>query len=229
MTTAQRSRLAWFVAAALVLLSLIPVLAGTARVAELSAGPQLTPENARFVTSPFPVIAHVVGATLFTMLGAFQFVPALRRRRWHRLVGRVLAPAGLVAALSGLWMAAFTRLPDHDGPLLLVFRLVFGVLMVAAIVLALVAVRRRRFAAHGAWMTRAYALGAGAGTQAVVLAVWSTAVGEPDATVRAVLMGGAWALNLGVAELANLRRAGRGARMRRAPGRADASINTSFS
>jgi hypothetical protein len=153
------------------------------------------------------VIAHIAGATVYCLLGAFQFLPALRTRRsWHRLAGLVLIPAGLVAALSGVWMAAFYTFPDGGSPLLTVIRLAFGTAMAASILLGILAIRRRDFAAHGAWMTRAYALGIAAGTQAVALAIWILSVGPVDTLTDALLMGAAWVINAGVAELVILRR-----------------------
>ena len=97
----------WRIPAGLILLSLVPVLAGAIRVTELAGSPEVTPDNARFVALPAPVVVHIVAASVFCLLGAFQFHPGLRRRRplWHRLAGRVVAPAGIVAALAGLWMA----------------------------------------------------------------------------------------------------------------------------
>src|SRR5512133_3926336 len=82
-----RSRSSWLVPAGLILLSLIPVLAGAARLGELTGGAVPTVHNARFLDSPVPVLAHIVGATIFSLIGAFQFVPALRRGRagWHRV------------------------------------------------------------------------------------------------------------------------------------------------
>jgi hypothetical protein len=74
-------------------------------------------------------------------------------------VGRLLVGAGLVAALSGLWMTQFYRLPAHDGALLYGFRLLFGSLMAVSIVLGFAAIRRREIARHRAWMMRGYALG----------------------------------------------------------------------
>lgn len=193
--------------AGLLLLSLIPVIAGMFRVTDLAGGGAITADNARFFASPVPVVAHIVGATVYTLVGAFQFVPALRGRRgWHRVAGRILIPAGLIAALSGMWMAAFYTSPDGDNPLLMVIRLAFGSAMAASIVLGIVAIRRRDFAAHGAWMTRAYALGMAAGTQAVVFATWILAVGPADSLTEALLMGAAWVINAGVAELVIRRR-----------------------
>ena len=116
------------------------------------------------------------------------------------MAGRILVPAGLLAALSGLWMSLFYTLPATDGPALVVLRLIFGFGMLLSIILALLAIRRRDFAIHGAWMTRAYAIALGAGTQAVVLLSWMLIAGPTDQTMRAVLMGASWVINLVVAE-----------------------------
>ncbi|HTM84576.1 MAG TPA: DUF2306 domain-containing protein [Mycobacterium sp.] len=183
------------------------MLGGAFRLGDLTGG-TVTADNARFLASPIPVIAHIVGATVYCLLGAFQFAPALQQRRsWHRVAGLILIPAGLVAALSGMWMAAFYSFPDGGSPLLVVIRLAFGSAMAVAIVLGILAIRRRDFVAHGAWMTRAYALGVAAGTQAVVLAIWILGVGPVDSLTDALLMGSAWGINAGIAELVIRRRA----------------------
>ena len=121
----------WGIPVALIALCAIPLVAGAVRLGTLAAGAAVTPENERFFAAPLPVVLHVVAAAVYTVLGAFQFVPGFRRRRpgWHRRVGRLLVGAGLVAALSGLWMAQFYRLPAHDGALVYGFRLLFGSLM----------------------------------------------------------------------------------------------------
>lgn len=202
-----RARAQWPVPAALILLSLIPVLAGALRLTELTGGAAMTPQNARFFASPIPVVTHIVSVTVYSLLGAFQFVPALRGRRgWHRVAGRILIPAGLLAALSGLWMSAFYPLPAGDGIALFILRLVFGSAMLAGIVLGLVAIRRRDFVAHSAWMTRGYAIGVAAGSQAVVGIPWMLLVGPADEPTRAVLLGAGWVTNLAVAEFVINRR-----------------------
>lgn len=204
----RRPRGGWLVPTGLILLSLIPVIGGAFRLTELGGGAAITPDNARFFAAPVPIVAHIVGATLYCLLGAFQFVPALRgRRSWHRIAGLVLIPTGLIAALSGLWMAVFVApAPDAGGTLLVVLRLVFGSAMVACILLGIVAIRRRDFSGHGAWMTRAYALGVAAGTQAIVFAIWIIGGGPTDELTTAVMMGTAWLINVGVAELVIHRR-----------------------
>ncbi len=189
--------------AALVALSLVPALAGTARLLELVGGATVTPENARFFASPLPMLLHIPSVVLYSMLGAFQFSPGFRQRHrdWHRASGRILAPLGLVSALTGLWMTQFYAWPRGDGELLYVERIVVGTAMVAFIVLGLDAIRRRDFSTHGAWMTRAYALGLGAGTQVFTHLPWFLLVeGWPGEFPRAVMMGAGWAINLAVAE-----------------------------
>jgi uncharacterized membrane protein len=193
---------------ALLVLSAIPLAAGAVRLAELAGGAVITPANARFFASPLPVVLHIVGAAVYAVLGAFQFAPRFRRRRpgWHRRVGRLVAGAGLVVALSGLWMTQFYQLPAHDGALLYGFRLLFGSLMAIAIVLGIAAIRRRDVRRHRAWMMRSYAIGLGAGTQVLVLMVGDVIAGPPDELSRALLMGAGWVINLAVAEWAIRRR-----------------------
>lgn len=192
----------WLVPAALLLLTMIPALAGTFRLVELGSGAEITEENARFFDSPVPVIIHIISAILFAVLGAFQFVPSFRIRysAWHRMTGYAWVPVGLVAGVSGLWMTVFYKLPAVDGELLYGFRLLFGIGMVLAICLGFLAMRRRDFAHHGAWMTRAYAIGMGAGTQVLTHVPWIILFGKPTEFPRAILMAAGWVINLIIAE-----------------------------
>lgn len=194
----------------LILLSAIPLAAGVFRLSELAGGAEITPANARFFASPLPVALHIVGAILYAILGAFQFVSRLWQRgiRWHRVVGRLLVPCGLVVGLSGLWMTVFYPLPENDGELLYVLRLLFGLGMVVSVVLGYAAIRRGNVTQHRAWMARGYAIGVGAGTQTLTLMVGEMIAGPPDELSRALLMGMAWAINLAVAEWAIRRRRG---------------------
>jgi uncharacterized membrane protein len=189
--------------AGLITLSAIPVLAGTSRLIHLAAGATITPENSRFFAAPLPVVIHVIGASLFCLLGAFQFAPGFRQRhlRWHRIAGRILIPSGLAAAVSGLWMTQFYPLPASlQGPLLWSVRYLVGIGMVTGIVLSLLAIRNRNIPNHRAWIIRAYALGQGAGTQALTMLPWTLMVGEPRGLVRDILMSLAWVINLSIAE-----------------------------
>jgi len=198
----DKNRPAWLVPAALLVLSIVPVAARAARIAQLTGGAQITPDNARFFASPLPLVLHIVSVSLYAILGAFQFVPSLRQRRrsWHRIAGRILIPFGLAVALSGLWMTLFYPWPVADGVILYGLRLLFGSAMLASILLGVDAIRRRDFAQHGDWMRRGYAIGMGAGTQVLTLAAGALIVSPPSELSRAVLMGAGWVINLAVAE-----------------------------
>jgi len=218
-----RPRIEWLAPAGLILLSLVPILAGALRLTELTSGAEVTPDNARFFASPVPVVVHIIASSVFLVLGALQFAPSLRRRRWHRIAGRILVPAGLLSAMSALWMTLFYDLPTVNGVALLVMRLVFGTAMAAGIVVAFVAIRRGDIRTHSAWMTRAYAIGLGAGTQVFTFLPWTLLFGAPDEATHAVLMGAGWVINLAVAEVVIRRRAVRPGGASRTSGRSGAA------
>lgn len=200
-TTSRRSD--WLVPTLLILLSLVPAIAGTARLAQLAGDGEVTAANVRFFDQPIPVVLHILVVIPYSMVGAFQFSPGFRRRNrpWHRAAGRVIGVFGLLAALTGLWMAHFYPWPEGDGVGVYVERLVFGTAMLLSIILGLDAVRRRDFKTHGAWMIRAYAIGMGAGTQVLTHLPWFILVDvKPGETARTVMMGAGWVINVIVAE-----------------------------
>ena len=147
---ARYSRSDWLISAGLIGLAFIPVVAGIVRLWMLSRGVPITPENARFVTNPIPVVLHIVSVTIYCIVGAFQFSPTLRRNRprWHRLAGRVLVPTGLLAAGSGIWMAMVYAIVPADNALLHTFRLLAGSGMAVSLVLGYVAIRQWKVEIH---------------------------------------------------------------------------------
>ena len=188
------------------MLSFVPVIAGVVRLSGLVGGANgggVALENTRFVVNPAPVVLHVLCASLFCVLGALQFDSALRQRfpRLHRIAGRVAAPCGIVAALTGLWMTAAYAIPaELQGPLLYGVRLLVGLAMALAVIVSVRAVLQRRIAQHKVWMVRAYALGQGAGTQVLILLPVTLLAGAPTFIFRDLLMASAWGLNMVFAE-----------------------------
>jgi uncharacterized membrane protein len=199
--TIRSTRSIGWVPFALVALVLVPAIAGSLRLVELAGGPHLMPANPRISASRAPVVVHIVCALAYAIVGAFQFSAALRRRHpgWHRVAGRVVVVLGLAVAFSGLWMTQFYPRQLGTGELTYVFRLAFGSGMAASIILGFAAIRRGDVTSHQAWMTRAYALALGAGTQ-----VFTQGIGEPifgtGELTNALLLGAGWAINLAVAE-----------------------------
>jgi hypothetical protein len=191
----------WPVPMALVVLSAIPLTAGTLRLIQLAGGPAVIPADHRFAGFPLPLVVHIIGAAVFALVGILQLVPRFRRRHraWHRRAGRVVAVAGLLVAFSALWMTLFYEPQPGTGGLLFVLRLIFGSSMIACLVLGIAAVRRHRIPAHRAWMLRAYALGLGAGTQVFTEGIGEGVFGTGE--LRGDLArGAAWVINLAVAE-----------------------------
>lgn len=203
-----RSWKTWTVPAGLVVLSLVPAVAGSVRLAELGTSAEITPANARFFAHPVATSLHIVSSLVYALLGAFQVPDGIRRAfpRWHRGAGAVLVPAGFAMALSGLWLTCAMPAAPYDGPALFATRLVVGAMILAFLVLGVRALAARDFADHGAWMTRAYALGLGAGTQVLTHLPWLLFPEIRGETLRAVLMGAGWALNAVVCELVLARR-----------------------
>ena len=161
-------RTGWWVPPALLALAVIPVAGGTGRLIEVLGGPEVLPTDARFAASPIPLVVHIVAAVVYAVLGAFQFSARLRRRHpgWHRRAGRLLVVLGLAVAFSGLWMTLAYPQKEGTGDILWATRLLVSSGMGASLILGVVAIRNRNIARHRAWMTRAYALALGAGTQA---------------------------------------------------------------
>jgi uncharacterized membrane protein len=198
--TARRG--GWGVPLALVALSTPPLIAGALRLITLAGVADVMPGSARASAKTLPVVLHIVGAAVFAILGALQFAARFRRRhpRWHRVAGRLVVVCGLLAGLSGLWLALFYPRAHNVGDLLTAFRLLFGSSMVASIVLGFVTIRRGDVRRHRVWMTRAYAIGLGAGTQMFTGLVASAIVSPPTEMSRALQDAGGWAMNLAVAE-----------------------------
>jgi len=222
------NRKAWWLVGVLLVLSVMPVIGGAVRMHQVAAG-SVTAENARFLAAPAPIVIHVPAALLYAVLGALQFVPKLRRSPWHRRAGRVLAALGAAAALSGIWMTlAYPRVaPDGDAVWLM--RLFFGAAMLVSLVLGVAAILRRDVPGHEAWMTRAYAIGMGAGTQALTHLPFFIVIGqELDVTSRAIAMGAGWVFNVLVAEWALQRKAAAAAVSRGSPARAFRYANTTL-
>ena len=106
---------------------------------------------------------------------------------------------GLAVAFSALWMTQFYPRQPGTGELAYLFRLAFGSGMAACIVLGFTAIRRGDVARHRAWMTRAYALALGAGTQVITQGIGQAVFGISELTTDLGL-GAGWVINLAVAE-----------------------------
>jgi len=118
------------------------------------------------------------------------------------MIGRVMVIAGFLSASTGLWMTVYFTFPEAiQGSLLFSARIILGLAMIGLLAWAIIAVRARSFKSHGASMLRAYAIGQGASTQALLGIAWIVTFGvEPTGFLRDCFMVLCWVLNLLVAE-----------------------------
>jgi hypothetical protein len=96
-------------------------------------------------------------------------------------------------------MTLFYSHEAGTGSLQYVFRLAFGVGMAVCLVLGVAAIRRGNVEEHRAWILRAYALAAGAGTQ-VFTQAFAEAVGGDGDLSSGLALGAGWVINLAVVE-----------------------------
>lgn len=195
----------WTTLVLIVVFSLIPAFGGLIRLFELAGGPSMLPGNPRALADPWPVILHILGSFVFCIAGAIQFLPSLRRQhpKTHRMIGRVTVIAGFLSAVTGLWMTCNFAFPDAlQGNLLFSARIILSFAMMGLLGWAIIAVRAHSFTKHGASMLRAYAIGQGASTQALLGIAWIVTFGtEPTGFLRDCFMVLCWVLNILAAEV----------------------------
>ncbi|MFY0682335.1 MAG: DUF2306 domain-containing protein [Thalassovita sp.] len=188
---------------ALITLSLIPIAAGLARLAQIAGAPFEMPHNPSVsIGARTVLVVHIASALTFVSLGAFQFSAAPCPPNWsvHRLRGRIAGIAALATGASALWLTAFFPHAPHDGPALNILRVLAGAAIVATTVLGFWAIRTQRRVEHRKWMMRAYALGAATGLQSFATIGWHLAFENPSGPTRALIFGGCWCACLTFAE-----------------------------
>ena len=184
----------------LFLACLIPLAAGVYRGTTLILEWDWAPVFLRDRVDNLPLFIHVTCAAVFYVLGAIQILPSLRKRypKWHRKAGKIAVIAGIAGAVSSTWLTVLP--PDARGPVLYYGRIVFGPLWTLFLVLGILAIRRRDFARHQDWMTRAFAVAMPAGTLIVLILPFYIVLGEVSDTLDESIQSGAWVLHLSIAE-----------------------------
>lgn len=184
----------------LALCTFIPVMMAMVRAVQIPTG-TWPEDSARFTVAPVAWWLHAVAGAAFGLAGPLQFVLAMQRRfgRLHRVSGRVFMLAGVTLGLSGLVMLA--RVPQISTSLMDVSRATFSLALLAALMLSLAAIHARDIARHRAWAIRAYAIGMGSGTVALVFFPIYIVTGEPPMGLTAdIIFTAWWAFNIALAE-----------------------------
>lgn len=147
--------------------------------------------------APLAIAWHAGTACAALLVGPFQFFrPKGRRAAWHRVMGAIYMAACLASAPAGFILA----LGSTAGPLATAG---FGSLAVVWFYVnarGLHAVLSGRYAEHGRWMTRSYALTFGAVTLRLML-LGGMLTGAPNEIVYVASSFLSWIPNLILVEL----------------------------
>lgn len=125
------------------------------------------PQRAVYIAHRVALLIHIVGAMVATIIGPFQFLPAIITNRYlelHRWLGRTYLVGVLAGGLGGLYMAflAYGGFPARLG---------FGLLAILWLLSGFMAYRHilnKEIQSHRQWMVRNYALT----FAAVMLRLW---------------------------------------------------------
>jgi uncharacterized membrane protein len=163
--------------------SLSGLLAGS--IPHLTAGtvPDDDPYTLNYVLHPWSSALHIVPGLIFLLGAPLQLSARFRRKHltFHRRLGRLLIPAGMVAAIFAL-VIGLTH--PFDGIVEGSATAVFGLWFLTCLTLAFVAVRRRDIAQHRRWMIRSFAVAIGiAGIR-----VWVGVLGAIQSAVTDVVV-----------------------------------------
>lgn len=191
--------------AGILLIAALPSLIGALILAEMvrgTAGGLSEPADVlRRAAYPGAIWLHILGGAGFVLLGMMQFSTRLRQKvpMLHRWSGRVLVAGGLGLAFASFWMNF--RYPNtNDSGLHDALQTMASVALLGCLGFGIRAIKAGKIRPHRAWMTRAYALCLGAGTQTLFLLPLFAIGHPPPVLIQDIVYGGAWVVNLAVAE-----------------------------
>ena len=159
-------RLLW---AAMILLCLIGAAAVVRRMVALNSpaanprAPALEDLDAHFAAKAALTYVHITMGLVFVALVPLQFVSSLRNRKpqLHRMVGRVVLIAGVVAGATAFGMVLRTPVGGANEVAATTF---FGSLFLFSLGKAFWFIRHRNVVLHREWMIRAVATALGIAT-----------------------------------------------------------------
>lgn len=178
--------------AALLLANFLPILLALVQVVQIPTG-GLPEDSQRLTTTPILHFLHVAAGATFGILGPIQFGLGLAHSYGflHRLFGRLFVASGAAISLTSL--ALLVTFPEAYSAAISSARLIFGIALGAALIIAVKAIRKGNIARHRNWMIRAYAIGMGATAVSMIFFPVYLVTGEaPTGAVADVAFCGAW-------------------------------------
>jgi uncharacterized membrane protein len=129
-----------------------------------NAFPYLTYQQAQFAGGGFwprfaPwLMVHIVAGVTATVLGPFQFIPAIRKKHTavHRLTGKIYLCCVLIAACASLEMSVSKIIIGEKAVVFGAGLFMLAVVWLLSSGMAYWSVRNRNFVQHREWMVRSY-------------------------------------------------------------------------
>ncbi|MGR3813816.1 MAG: DUF2306 domain-containing protein [Cognatishimia activa] len=188
------------------LLGAVPALPGTFVLAGILQGPDTKGflhdmVQSHYFASPEPIVLHMAAGIVFCCLAPFQFSTRLRMRyrKLHRIAGRVAVVAGLLFALTAIWLMGR---PPVAPELWLHYTAmtVGGIGTCLSFCLSFSAIRRGDVQSHQKWMRRTIAFGLLGASRILFDLILIPVFGYETPTSEGMSVWLALALNLFVAE-----------------------------
>ena len=170
------------------------------RVVQVPTG-MVPDDSLRLMVAPVSMFLHALAGVGFGITGPIQFSGVLRRQFgvWHRATGRIFVLSGLFLGLSGL--SLLVRVESISTPMLDTFRGIMGFALCLSLALGLAAIQVPDFTRHRAWMIRAYVIGMGSGTVALVFfPIYLITGTAPTGWVLDSIFVGWWSFNIALGE-----------------------------
>ncbi len=185
---------------ALAFCTFIPLMNAMVNTVQIPTG-TYAEDSAHLAVAPLSWFLHVLAGAAFGLAGPMNFALALRRRfgRLHRATGRIFVGAGVVLGVTAFSLL-FSVEPQRT-PVVDIARGLFGLALLVALAMAITAIRARDIPRHRAWAIRAYAIGMGSGTAALVLIpIYLVTRAPPISLASDVIIVTWWARNICFAE-----------------------------
>lgn len=110
-----------------------------------------------YVANPIPLLMHIAGSMLATILGPFQFLRKTRTGRYlkiHRWLGRVYLLGVLFGGVGGAYMGTIA----YGGPIARLGLMIIAALWLVSGFMAYINSRNKKIEQHRQWMVINYAI-----------------------------------------------------------------------
>lgn len=110
-----------------------------------------------YIVNPIPLLMHIAGSMLATILGPFQFLRKIRTGRYlkiHRWLGRVYVLGVLFGGVGGAYMGTIA----YGGPIARLGLMTIAALWLVSGYMAYTNIRNKKIEQHRKWMVINYAI-----------------------------------------------------------------------